>query len=144
MKLSLRFVNVQAGYRPRRRILYWRRSSDLYKLRAKHPAFSFQDYSRVLHTLRRTIVTVCITFCDDVAMPSKDTYGSQPPLELLRQWLDHGYWSDLIDTTKIELVDMVAKHHRNSPSLLQYQRRKSGKIKPFGPQHTPLSFNVRI
>ncbi|XP_037881601.1 dynein heavy chain 3, axonemal [Glossina fuscipes] len=48
----------------------------------------------------------CITFCDDVAMPSKDTYGSQPPLELLRQWLDHGYWSDLIDTTKIELVDM--------------------------------------
>lgn len=49
----------------------------------------------------------CIVFCDDVAMPSKDTYGSQPPLELLRTWLDHGYWSDLIDTTKIELVDMV-------------------------------------
>jgi len=40
-------------------------------------------------------------------MPSKDTYGSQPPLELLRTWLDHGYWSDLVDTTKIELVDMV-------------------------------------
>ncbi|XP_062127566.1 dynein axonemal heavy chain 3 [Drosophila sulfurigaster albostrigata] len=49
----------------------------------------------------------CIVFCDDVAMPSKDTYGSQPPLELLRTWLDHGYWSDLIDTTKIELVDMT-------------------------------------
>lgn len=49
----------------------------------------------------------CIVFCDDVAMPSKDTYGSQPPLELLRTWLDHGYWSDLVDTTKIELVDMV-------------------------------------
>ncbi|EDV95581.1 GH15699 [Drosophila grimshawi] len=48
----------------------------------------------------------CIVFCDDVAMPSKDTYGSQPPLELLRTWLDHGYWSDLMDTTKIELVDM--------------------------------------
>lgn len=41
-------------------------------------------------------------------MPSKDTYGSQPPLELLRSWLDHGYWSDLIDTTKIELIDMVS------------------------------------
>lgn len=40
-------------------------------------------------------------------MPSKDTYGSQPPLELVRQWLDHGYWSDLEDTTKIELIDMV-------------------------------------
>lgn len=40
-------------------------------------------------------------------MPSCDAYGSQPPLELLRQWLDHGYWSDLTDTTKIELVDLV-------------------------------------
>ncbi|EDW73522.2 uncharacterized protein Dwil_GK16602 [Drosophila willistoni] len=49
----------------------------------------------------------CTVFCDDVAMPSKDTYGSQPPLELLRTWLDHGYWSDLVDTTKIELVDMT-------------------------------------
>ncbi|XP_070136648.1 dynein axonemal heavy chain 3 [Drosophila bipectinata] len=48
----------------------------------------------------------CTVFCDDVAMPAKDTYGSQGPLELLRTWLDHGYWSDLIDTTKIELVDM--------------------------------------
>ncbi|XP_059216601.1 dynein axonemal heavy chain 3 isoform X2 [Stomoxys calcitrans] len=48
----------------------------------------------------------CIVFCDDVGMPSKDTYGSQPPLELIRQWQDHGYWSDLTDTTKIELVDM--------------------------------------
>lgn len=50
----------------------------------------------------------CIVFCDDVGMPSKDTYGSQPPLELLRQWLDHGYWSDLVDMTKIELADMVS------------------------------------
>lgn len=50
-------------------------------------------------------------------MPSKDTYGSQPPLELLRTWLDHGYWSDLIDTTKIELVDMVNTWKKTTKKL---------------------------
>lgn len=40
-------------------------------------------------------------------MPACDEYGSQPPLELIRQWIDHGYWSDLKDTTKLELVDLI-------------------------------------
>jgi len=25
-------------------------------------------------------------------MPRKDTYGSQAPLELIRQWIDYGSW----------------------------------------------------
>lgn len=40
-------------------------------------------------------------------MPSQDAYGSQPPLELLRQWINHKYWSELQDTSKIELVDLL-------------------------------------
>ena len=27
-------------------------------------------------------------------MPRKDTFGSQPPIELIRQWIDYGYWFD--------------------------------------------------
>lgn len=33
-----------------------------------------------------------ITFMDDFNMPMKDTYGSQPPLELIRQWIDYKFW----------------------------------------------------
>ena len=33
-----------------------------------------------------------IAFVDDLNMPKKDTFGSQPPLELLRQWMDYGGW----------------------------------------------------
>ena len=34
-------------------------------------------------------------------MPAKDTFGSQPPLELMKLWIDYGFWYDrLKQTTK--------------------------------------------
>ncbi|KFH07428.1 putative dynein-1-alpha heavy chain, flagellar inner arm I1 complex [Toxoplasma gondii VAND] len=33
-------------------------------------------------------------FVDDLNLPRKDTFGSQPPLELLRQLIDYGCWYD--------------------------------------------------
>ena len=35
-----------------------------------------------------------ITFIDEFNMPKRDDYGSQPPLELIRQWIDYGFWYD--------------------------------------------------
>ncbi|CDS41066.1 dynein heavy chain [Echinococcus multilocularis] len=38
--------------------------------------------------------TKMVTFMDDLNMPVKDEFGSQPPLELIRQWIDYGFWYD--------------------------------------------------
>lgn len=40
-----------------------------------------------------------LTFLDDLNMPAKDTFGSQPPLELIRQWIDYGFWYDRLKQT---------------------------------------------
>ncbi|XP_011862155.1 PREDICTED: dynein heavy chain 2, axonemal [Vollenhovia emeryi] len=51
-----------------------------------------------------------IAFMDDFNMPRKERYGSQPPLELIRQWIDYGFWYDRQKQTRkyIERVQLIA------------------------------------
>ena len=49
-----------------------------------------------------------IIFIDDLNMPQKEKFGAQPPIELLRQFMDYGGWYDLISENKdfVKVVDV--------------------------------------
>jgi dynein heavy chain len=52
------------------------------------------------------IGTKCIVFVDDLNMPAKEEYGAQPPIEILRQWMDHSGWYNLSENVYMQLVEL--------------------------------------
>ena len=49
----------------------------------------------------------CIIFVDDLNMPTKETYGAQPPIEILRQYMDHDGWYDNKEKVFRQIIDMM-------------------------------------
>lgn len=47
----------------------------------------------------------CVIFIDDLNMPEVETYGAQPPIELVRQLIDNGGWYDLKEKSWKTVVD---------------------------------------
>jgi len=48
----------------------------------------------------------CLIFVDDLNMPAKEKYDAQPPIELLRQWMDTGGWYDRKEGVFRHLIDL--------------------------------------
>ena len=48
-----------------------------------------------------------VVFADDISSAARDTYGAQPPLELLRQWVETDGWHDTRSFAFRQLVDLA-------------------------------------
>lgn len=69
----------------------------------------------------------CVMFVDDLSMPYCDgDSGAQPPVELMRYWLDHSMWYDQKSLVPIKLIElqimgaMTASHGSVSSRFLRH------------------------
>ena len=68
------------------------------KLRKKNRMSYFPDGNKTM-----------VIFVDDLNMPKKEKYDAQPPIELLRQWLEYGGWYNQSDKEKpfMDILNLI-------------------------------------
>jgi dynein heavy chain len=62
---------------------------------------------RRLRTYGPPLGSVYVVFVDDMNMPMREKYFAQPPIELLRQWMDYKGWFDRKTLTFNNIVDIM-------------------------------------
>ena len=93
-KLESNFINVQIGF-----------SAQTYANQVQDTIDLKFDIKRGKGVFGPRPGEFCVIFIDDLNMPESEEYGAQPPIEILRQLIDHGGWYDRKDNSFRKIID---------------------------------------